>query len=259
MVDTAPQPAPPAIDARNFSVREGDRTMLENVNMTVESGLITAIIGPAGSGKSLFLRCVNRLLDLDATIKTTGTLAVFGDNIYAGRTDVILLRRRVGMLFNHPTLPVAGIFDNIAMAPRMAGVGDKARLVAIVERCLRRVGLWELAQNRLAEPAAALPREQQQRLCLARVLATDPRLILLDEPTADMDPPSVSRMEDLICDLARDYTVLLAAQTPQQASHVADQTAFFLNGRLVEMGPTDQILTCPKDKQTEAYVSGRYA
>jgi len=245
------------VEAADFSVFSGGKTLLEKITLGIPRGQITAIIGPTNSGKSLFLRCINRLCELDRNITTTGTLRVFGHDIHAPGTDVATLRRKVGMVFSKPSLPVAGIFENVALGPRLVGMHDKNTLARIVEGALREVGLWDQVGQRLAEPAAALSPEHQQRLCIARALAAEPVLLLFDEPTAHMDFPSAGHIEDLICRLAKHVPVILAAQTPQQASHIADMTAFILDGRLIEYGTTVQVLTNPQQAQTEAYVTGR--
>jgi phosphate transport system ATP-binding protein len=199
------------VEAVGFSVFSGGKTLLDAISLRIEPGQITAIIGPANSGKSLFLRCINRLSELDRTVSTQGTLKVLGHDVHAAGMDVATLRRKVGMVFSKPTLPVAG----------------------------------------------ELSSEHQQRLCIARALAAEPVLLLFDEPTAHLDFPSAGHIEDLICQLARSVPVVIAAQTPQQASHIADTTAFILGGRLVEFGSTVDVLTNPKHAQTEAYVTGR--
>ena len=254
----SPETNPPAIvESVDFSAFSGGKTLLEAISLRIPQGRITAIIGPHNSGKSLFLRCLNRLSELDQAVTTRGTLKVFGHDVHAPGMDLGALRRKVGMVFSKPSLPVAGIFENVAMAPRMMGQTDKGALAHRVEKCLKEVGLWEAVANRLGEPAAHLSAEQQQRLCIARALAAEPILLLFDEPTAHLDFPSAGHIEDLICQLARTTPVILAAQTPQQASHIADLTAFFLDGRLIEYGSTADVLTNPKDAQTEAYVTGR--
>lgn len=246
-----------AIEARDFGVYQDGQPLLEKVSLGVEAGTITALVGPAGSGKSLFLRCINRLADIEGAIVTKGTLQVFGQDVYAPSTDVIALRRTVGMVFTQPTLPVASVFDNAALAPRMAGITDRHELAERVEEVLRKVGLWEAVQRRLHGPAEELTAEQQQRLCVARVLAAEPGALLFDEPTAHLDYPSAGRVEDLIVELGKTYPVLITAQSPQQASHIAEFTAFFYQGKMVEAGPTVDVLTNPRDPVTEAYVTGR--
>jgi len=256
MADSA---APPPVESTNFGVESHGKILLAGITLKLSPNRILAIIGPSASGKSLFLRCINRLCELTGPLVTTGQMLVFGADVYAPGTDVMALRRRVGMVFSKPSLPVAGIFDNVAMAPRLAGIHDKGALAEIVERHLRQVGLWDALAARLGTPAAALTAEQQQRLCIARVLAADPAILLFDEPTAHLDYPSAGHIEDLIIALAKTRAVIVAAQTPQQASHVAEETAFFWDGRLVESGPTTDVLTNPRDPRTEAYITGRTA
>lgn len=249
------------IEAVGFSLKEAavqGRMILEGISLTLRAGRILAIIGPTASGKSTFLKSINRLCELEYAVLPFGTLRVLGEDVYAPKTDVLALRRRVGMVFSRPTLPVPGIFDNVALAPRIMGVHDRAVLASLVERCLRQVGLWEALAGRLSENANTLSAEYQQRLCIARVLATDPAVLLFDEPTAHLDYPSAGHVEDLICDLAKKYPLIIAAQTPQQAAHVSSDTAFFWDGRLVEFGPTEEVLTNPKDPRTEAYITGRF-
>ncbi len=254
-----PPATPPVVEAVNFGVLSRGNVLLAGITLALSPGRILAVIGPTASGKSLFLRCINRLCELDGPVHTTGKMLVCGADVYAPGTDLMALRRNVGMVFSKPSLPVPGIFDNVAMAPRLAGIHDKSVLAGIVERALRHVALWDAVAPRLAAPANALTAEQQQRLCIARVLAADPAVLLFDEPTAHLDYPSAGHIEDLIVTLARAYPVLIAAQTPQQASHVAHDSAFFWQGRLIESGPTEDVLTNPKDPRTEAYVTGRTA
>ncbi|NNM84965.1 MAG: ATP-binding cassette domain-containing protein [Phycisphaerales bacterium] len=248
-----------AVSALNFSVRDHHGMILQDITLDVPRIGVTAIIGPSASGKSAFLRCINRLLELDGPVQTSGSLRVLGQQVYSDGVELRELRRRVGMVFSKPMLPVSSIFDNVAMSARLQGVTSRGDLAAVVEQSLQRVGLWSYVAEKLSSPAADLSLEWRQRLCIARVLANRPDMLLYDEPTADMDFPSVSHIEDIICDLAQDYPTLVTAQTPQQASHLADFTAFFWQGKLIEAGPTDQILTCPANPQTEAYVTGRYA
>jgi len=247
-----------AVEAVDFSVHKAGKALLEGISLAVKANRITAIIGPTASGKSLFLRCINRLVELEGAIRTSGQMKVFGQDVYGPGMDVRVLRRQVGMVFSKPSLPVGSIFDNVAMGPRMQGVHDRGVLAGMVEKSLKQVGMWERVADKQSEGAGGLSREDQQRLCVARVLTAGPTVLLFDEPTANMDYPSVGHFEDLICELAKKYTVLLAAQTPQQASHVADDTAFFWEGKLIESGPTEHVLTEPKSELTERYVTGRY-
>ncbi len=248
-----------AIEAQGLTLRQHGKTLLDHITLSLFPRRILAIIGPSNSGKSAFLKAINRLLELEGPVETSGRLLVQGQDVYDPGVDVTALRRRIGMVFSRPSLPVASIFENVALAQRMMGVHDKAAMAAVVERCLRLVGLWEQVANRQNDSAASLSAEAQQRLCIARVLATDPVVLLFDEPTAHLDYPSAGRVEDLICELAKKYPVLLAAQTPQQASHIAQDAAFFWQGRVVETGTTEEVLTNPKDARTEAYVTGRLA
>lgn len=251
----------PTIEATGFSLKQTGPTgrwFLQGITLAVRPGRILAIIGPTGSGKSTFLKSIDRLCELEFPVQTEGLLKVQGQDVYDPKTDVLALRRKVGMVFSRPSLPVPGIFDNVALAPRMMGIHDKAVLAQIVEHSLRQVGMWETLGNRLSENANGLAIEAQQRLCIARVLAAEPVALLFDEPTAHLDYPTAGHIEDLICELAKKYPVVIGAQTPQQASHVADDTAFFWEGRLVEMGPTEEVLTNPKDPRTENYVTGRF-
>lgn len=256
---TPPPPVPPgpSVEAVDFGVRRGGSVLLEGITLRIPRTGVTAIIGPTHSGKSLFLRCLNRMCELEGTVQTSGTLRVLGQDVYAPGVDVAALRRKVGLIFSLPALPVAGIFDNVAMAPRLTGLHDRALLAQIAERCLRQVDLWEALRECLGEPAAGLSPEQRQRLCIARVLAAEPEILLFDEPTAHLDYPSATRLQDLICALGERRPILVAAQTPQQASHMADTTAFFSGGKLIEVGPTAAVLLNPQDPRTEAYVTGR--
>jgi phosphate transport system ATP-binding protein len=246
------------VEATGFGVHCAGKVLLSDITLQVLSHQVTAIIGPGESGKSLFLKCINRLAEIESPVHISGRLNVFGQNVYESGVELPELRRRVGMIFSQPTHPVVSIYDNVAMAPRLSGVADRHQVAHIVEQKLKQVGLWAQLCDRLSDAVSKLPVEIQQRICVARVLAADPVLLLMDHPTMGLDFPSALHFEDLICELADQYPIILTAQTPQQAAHVADVTAFFWAGRLVEIGATEQIITCPKSPQTEAYVSGRY-
>lgn len=247
-----------AVEASGFGVHCAGKALLADITLQVLSNQVTAIIGPTESGKSLFIKCINRLAELESPLHISGQLKVFGQHVYAAKVELPELRQRVGMIFSHPTHPVVSIYDNVALAPRLSGVADRHEIAHIVEQKLKQVGLWSQLDDRLSDPVSTLPTETQQRICVARVLAAEPVLLLMDQPTLGLDYPSALHFEDLICELAVHYPIILTAQTPQQAAHVADVTAFFWAGRLVEIGTTEQLITYPKSPQTEAYVSGRY-
>jgi phosphate transport system ATP-binding protein len=261
---TAESPAVPApAHAKKFAVQGvnfwyGPKQALFDINMTVAERSVTAFIGPSGCGKSTLLRLMNRMNDLVDGSKLTGHILLDGTDIYAGSLDVVDLRRRVGMVFQKSNPFPKSIYENVAFGPRIAGERNRARLDGIVERCLKHAALWNEVKDRLANSALELSGGQQQRLCIARALATDPEVLLMDEPASALDPKSTQAIEDLIGELKKQFTIVIVTHNMQQAARVSDQTAFFFEGKLVEVGPTEEVFRRPKEKQTEDYITGRF-
>jgi phosphate transport system ATP-binding protein len=247
-----------AIEVRGFSHYFGDKQSLKAIDLDVVRGEILGIIGPAGSGKSTFLCALNRLNDLVRDSRSEGVIAIDGEDITRPGTDVIALRRKLGMVFATPVPLPRTIFENVAFGPRMAGLRDRARLTALVRDSLEKGGLWEEVRDRLETSALKLSGGQQQRLCLARTIALKPEFILLDEPTSGLDPISTMKIEDSLRTLKEEYTIILVTNNTKQAARVADRTAFFLGGEVVEVGPTAGIFTAPKDPRTDAYIRGKF-
>jgi phosphate transport system ATP-binding protein len=231
---------------------------LFDISMTIPERSVIALIGPSGCGKSTFLRLLNRMNDLIDGTKHTGKIAMDGTDIYGHGSNLVDLRRRVGMVFQKSNPFPKSIYENVVYGPRVAGIRDRARLDHTAERCLKQAALWNEVKDRLHASALELSGGQQQRLCIARSLATDPEVLLMDEPASALDPQSTSRIEDLIFELKRDYTIVIVTHNMQQAARVSDSTAFFYEGRVIETGPTDQIFTRPTVKQTEDYITGRF-
>jgi len=250
--------APPAIRARGLSHFFGSVQTLKSVTLDIWPHEIFGIIGPAGSGKSTFLRSLNRLNDLIRGSRVEGRLEVEGRNIYDPGTNVVELRRRLGMVFATPVPLPRSIFENIVFGSRLAGVRKSGELKEIVRDCLEKTSLWEEVKDRLDSSALKLSGGQQQRLCLARILALRPDVILLDEPTSGLDPISTMKIEETLRQLKRDYTIILVTNNTKQAGRVANRTAFLLAGELVEVGPTDQMFTAPADRRTDDYLRGRF-
>ena len=231
---------------------------LFDINLTIPERSVVALIGPSGCGKSTLLRLLNRMNDLIDGTRHTGDIALDGREIYSPEVNTVELRRRVGMVFQKSNPFPKSIYENVAFGPRVAGQRDRARLDDLVERCLMQAALWPEVKDRLNASALALSGGQQQRLCIARALATDPEVLLMDEPAVALDPKSTNAIEDLIGDLKRDYTIVIVTHNMQQAARVSDTTAFFYEGHLVEVGPTQQLFTKPNKKQTEDYITGRF-
>jgi phosphate transport system ATP-binding protein len=243
----------------NLSLQYSDGTeSLRNISMGIPSNEITVLFGPAGGGKSTLLRCFNRLNDLTEVRAATGKILIDGENILDPKTDVIALRRKVGMVFARPVVLPMSIRSNLTYGLELAGETRRSRLEEAVERSLRLAAIWDEVKDRLEEPAIALSGGQQQRICLARVLALQPGIILLDEPTSGLDPISTGKVEAALQELKKDYTIILVPHSIQQAARTADHAAFFLQGELVEFRPGREIFTNPKDKRTEDYVTGRF-
>ena len=242
---------------RGVELWYNDFKALHNVSMNIAAGEITAFIGPSGCGKSTLLKSLNRMNDLVEGCKITGELLLDGADIY-GDIDINQLRKRVGMVFQKPNPFPMSIYDNIAYGPRTHGIKSKLKLDEIVEKALRDAAIWNEAKNRLKKSALSLSGGQQQRLCIARALAVSPEVLLMDEPTSALDPISTSKIEDLVCELKREYTVVIVTHNMQQATRISDKTAFFLMGEMVEYGDSEQIFSLPKDKRTEDYITGRF-
>ena len=247
-----------AFTVQNMDLYYGSFHALKNVNLNLASGEITAFIGPSGCGKSTFLKSLNRMNDLVEGCKITGDIRLMGEDIYDKRMDVSLLRRRVGMVFQKPNPFPMSVYDNIAYGPRTHRMRMKAELHEIVEKSLRDAAIWDELKDRLKKSALGLSGGQQQRLCIARALAVKPEVILMDEPTSALDPISTSKIEDLVMDIKKDYTIVMVTHNMQQAVRVSDTTVFFLLGEIVESGATGQMFSMPKDKRTEDYITGRF-
>jgi phosphate transport system ATP-binding protein len=263
------RPSPPAgaaqagrrckITVRGLNFHYGPKRALENISIDIPANLVTAFIGPSGCGKSTFLRTLNRMNDIIPGARVDGTVDIDGQNIHAPGTDVVALRRRVGMVFQKSNPFPKSIFENVAYGLRINGLaGTRAALQGRVEESLRQAAIWDEVKDRLHEPALALSGGQQQRLCIARALAVKPDVLLMDEPASALDPIATQRIEELIYQLKAAYTIVIVTHNMQQAARVSDLTAFFWLGRLVEAGPTDGIFTNPAQKLTEDYVTGRF-
>ena len=235
----------------------GDFHALKDVNLDINAKEITAFIGPSGCGKSTFLKTLNRMNDLVEGCKITGDVRLDGENIYSGM-DVSQLRKRVGMVFQKPNPVPMSIYDNIAYGPRTHGIHNKAKLNEIVETSLRQAAIWDEVKDRLNKSALGMSGGQQQRLCIARALAVQPEVILMDEPTSALDPISTSKIEDLVIELKKDYTIIMVTHNMQQATRVSDKTVFFLLGEIIESGDTEKLFSVPTDKRTEDYITGRF-
>jgi phosphate transport system ATP-binding protein len=255
---SAPTAAEPKFRVRHLDFWYGDKQALFDVSLEAPEQSVLALIGPSGCGKSTFLRTLNRMNDLIDHTHHTGEVALDGTDIFGRGVNMVDLRRRVGMVFQKSNPFPKSVFENVVFGPRVAGVTNKARLREICERCLRGAALWDEVRDRLEDSALALSGGQQQRLCIARALATDPEVLLLDEPASALDPASTARIEDLIFELKLNYTIVIVTHNMQQAARVSDQTAFFFQGRVIEVGPTDQLYTRPREKQTEDYITGRF-
>ena len=242
----------------NLDLFYGDFKALKNINLNITEGDITAFIGPSGCGKSTLLKSLNRMNDLVEGCKITGRILLDDMDIYAKNTDVNMLRKRVGMVFQKPNPFPMSIYDNIAYGPRTHGIRSKVKLDDIVERSLRSAAIWDEVKDRLKLSALGMSGGQQQRLCIARALAVEPEVLLMDEPTSALDPISTSKIEELAVELKKDYTIIMVTHNMQQAARISDKTAFFLLGEVVEYGETEQIFSMPKNKKTEDYITGRF-
>ena len=242
---------------QNMNLYYGDFHALKDVSMNIPANEITAFIGPSGCGKSTLLKSLNRMNDLVEGCTLTGKVELDGEDIY-GDMDVNLLRKRVGMVFQKPNPFPMSIYDNIAYGPRTHGIRSKAKLDEIVERSLRDAAIWDEVKDRLKKSALGLSGGQQQRLCIARALAVEPEVLLMDEPTSALDPISTSKIEDLAMELKHDYTIIMVTHNMQQATRIADKTAFFLLGQVIEFDDTEKMFSKPQDKRTEDYITGRF-
>jgi len=232
---------------------------LRGITMTIPERKITAVIGPSGCGKSTFLRCVNRMHELVPGARVSGRVLLGAENIYGDAVDPVLVRRRVGMVFQKPNpFPTMSIYDNVAAGLTLAGERDRRKVEQVVEQSLRAAVLWDEVEDRLHKPGTSLSGGQQQRLCIARALAVSPEVLLMDEPASALDPASTLRIEELARDLVKDITIVIVTHNMQQAARVSDVTGFFLDGELIEYGPTNEIFTRPKEKRTEDYITGRF-
>ena len=247
-----------AFTVKDMELYYGSFHALKNVNLNIASGEITAFIGPSGCGKSTFLKSLNRMNDLVEGCRITGDIRLMGEDIYDKNMDVSVLRRRVGMVFQKPNPFPMSVYDNIAYGPRTHGVKKKAELDEIVEKSLRDAAIWDELKDRLKKSALGLSGGQQQRLCIARALAVKPEVILMYEPTSALDPISTSKIEDLVMDIKKEYTIVMVTHNMQQAVRVSDTTVFFLLGEIIESGATGQMFSVPKDKRTEDYITGRF-
>ena len=245
-------------EVQRLSFWYGSSQALYDVSLSIPQCSAVALIGPSGCGKSTFLRTLNRMNDLIEGTRHTGEVLLDGEEIYNGDINLVDLRRRVGMVFQKSNPFPKSVFENVVFGPRVAGLRNRAQLYQIAEHALQRAALWDEVKDRLDDSALNLSGGQQQRLCIARALATDPEVLLLDEPASALDPASTSRIEDLIFELKRDYTIVIVTHNMQQAARVSDLTAFFYQGRLIEAGPTEQIYTRPQVRQTEDYITGRF-
>jgi phosphate transport system ATP-binding protein len=249
----------PRLMTDRLTAMYGKFTAVKNVSLTFANNSVNALIGPSGCGKSTFLRSINRMHELTDQAWVTGRVLLDGEDLYSDRVSVMQLRRRVGMVFQRPTpFPTMNIYDNVAAGLRLDGKLPKGELDQVVEQSLRQAALWEEVKDRLKTSAMGLSGGQQQRLCIARTIAPRPEVILLDEPTASLDPAGTQRIEELVFELKKDFTIVIVTHNMQQAARVSDTTSFFYVGTMVETGPTRQIFTAPQNEQTEAYITGRF-
>ena len=255
---SAPGTAGAAVSVREFDFWYGSNQALHRVSLDVSARAVTGLIGPSGCGKSTLLRSINRMNQVIPDTRHQGDIRLFDRSIFAPGTDLVDLRRRVGMVFQRPNPFPKSIFDNVAYGPRLNYLGRREQLTDRVEAALRRAALWDEVKDRLDEPGTALSGGQQQRLCIARALANEPEVLLLDEPCSALDPIATQRIEELLVELKADYTIVIVTHNMHQASRVADHTAFLYLGELVEYGRTEQLFTRPRDERTEAYLTGRF-
>jgi phosphate transport system ATP-binding protein len=246
------------IEAHDFSFWYGKKQALKKISLEVPPTSVTALIGPSGCGKSTFLRSINRLNDLIPGIRHEGDLSLDGKSVYEPSLDVVALRQRVGMVFQRWNPFPRSVYENVAYGPRINGVADAKSVDEIVEHSLRRAAIWDEVKDRLRTSALGLSGGQQQRVCIARALANEPEVLLLDEPASALDPSSTQKIEELVYELKQELTIIIVTHNLQQAARASDHTAFFYSGELVEFGPTDQIFTRPREERTDAYITGRF-
>jgi phosphate transport system ATP-binding protein len=248
----------PVLTIHDFNLWYGKHHALKNINLTIEEKEVTAIIGPSGCGKSSFLKALNLMVNMVPTVKLSGEINFRGKNILNNKSDLENIRKDIGMVFQKGNPFPQSIYDNVAFGPRIHGIKKKRELNEIVEKSLKDVGLWDEVKDRLKDPALGLSGGQQQRLCIARAIATKPTVLLMDEPTSALDPISTAKIEELILQLKKDYTVVIVTHNMQQAFRVSDQTAFFLMGELIESNETSVIFSRPQDQRTKDYITGRF-
>ncbi|MFA6939402.1 MAG: phosphate ABC transporter ATP-binding protein PstB [Clostridiaceae bacterium] len=246
------------IEVKNLNLYYGEVQALKNINIEIDKNTVTALIGPSGCGKSTFLRTINRMNDLISSVKITGRIFYDGENIYDQNYDIIELRKKAGMVFQKPNPFPMSIYDNTAYGPRIHGIKNKKVLDEIVEKSLKGAAVWDEVKDRLKKSALGLSGGQQQRLCIARTLSVEPEVLLMDEPTSALDPVSTLKIEELMDQLKKNYTVVIVTHNMQQAGRISDYTTFFLNGEIVEKGKTEDIFYKPRDKRTEDYITGRF-
>ena len=246
------------MSAQGLNLWYSNNQALYDVNMELPKNQITALIGPSGCGKSTFLKTLNRMNDLVEGIRIEGKILYDGQDIYDPQVDTTWLRKEVGMVFQKPNPFPMSVYDNIAYGPKLQGIRSKVRLDEIVEKSLRGAAIWDEVKDRLNKSALGLSGGQQQRLCIARALAVEPKVLLMDEPTSALEPISTSKIEKLATELKKDYTIIMVTHNMQQAARISDRTAFFLLGKMIEYGETEQIFSMPKDKRTEDYITGRF-
>ena len=254
MVNTAPG----KISVRNLNFYYGKFHALKNINLDITKNQVTAFIGPSGCGKSTLLRTFNKMFELYPEQRAEGEILLDGDNILTNTQDIALLRAKVGMVFQKPTPFPMSIYDNIAYGPRTHGIRSRVKLDEIVETSLRRAAIWDETKDSLSKSALSMSGGQQQRICIARALAADPEVLLMDEPTSALDPISTAKIEDLVLELKKDYTIVMVTHNMQQATRVSDTTAFFLLGDMIEADDTEKLFSTPRDKRTEDYITGRF-
>jgi len=257
MTEAIQNVANPQIEVKDLNLWYGDKQALKNVNIQIPKNSVTAFIGPSGCGKSTFIRCLNRMNDLIKSCRIEGEVSIEGKDIYGPGVDVVDLRKQIGMVFQKPNPFPMSIYDNIAYGPRIHGV-NKKDIEGVVEHALRSAALWDEISDRIRSPAFSLSGGQQQRLCIARTMAVKPEIILFDEPCSALDPISTAKIEELIMNLKKDYTIVIVTHNMQQAARISDHTAFFLMGELIEFGKTRQIFENPGEKSTEDYITGRF-
>ena len=247
------------METENLTVYYGKNAGVRGVSLPVYDRKITALIGPSGCGKTTFLRALNRMHDLNPIVRIEGRVLLDGEDVYAPGVDPVVIRRRVGMVFQRPTpFPTMSIFENVVAGLRLVGIRERDRLREVAERSLKAAALWDEVKDRLNDPAVGLSGGQQQRISIARALAVEPEVLLMDEPTSALDPISTQAIEDLLAGLKEEVTVVIVTHNMQQAARVSDYTAFFLDGEMIEFGPTEKIFTNPADERTEAYITGRF-